>query len=798
MGGAWQSEEVAALTAPVDLSQRIIYFPVRHHSPACAWHVGRLIRDVRPDAVLIEGPRDATPLIPLLLHAETRFPVAIYATYVRRRADGAPDRFAAYYPVCEFSPEHQAIVAAAEVGAATSFIDLTFPEKVQAGAAEETPKKRRVTQSMQEESWFNHSQLLQAACVRTGSRDPDDLWDHLYEVDYKRVPADEFIRRVLAYCTLARKNATQHDLKADGTLARERAMAHAIAQTTGKVVVVTGGFHTVTLAETKPSRHKSLKVKPEDNQLVLMRYSFDQLDRLNGYASGMPSPEFYQRVWEDEDLTRLMVQIARACRKRNMGVSTADAIAGYAHAQRLAALRGHAALSREDLLDGVRSVFIKGADDMEGTAVLSITRKLLAGDRVGAVPKEAGQPPIVHDFRNTATRLKIKLDKLDGVTATLDLYRKVNHREISRLFYRLDFLEIPFADFVRGPDFVAGQELERIQEVWNYCWSPRTESTLIERSLYGGAIEEAASSMLLERFHEAETQGQGRSAALATELVLHACRMGLHRHTQDLLARVNSMMKEDSVFDSLVAAIENLLVLEVSREPLEAHHLTGLHALATTGYHRACYLLPSLVNTAAEEEVLQLDALNALIQAARTLGDTPEFQQLRVDGLNELANSTGGSAAMRGGAVGLLQGEGVLDEEQVVAHLRGHLLSSRDEGVDGPNFLRGLLKTARSILWQTPGILDAVNEVLRSWDEEQFIKLLPLLRLALSDLTPRETDRVAKSIAGILGAESLQLDHLPDMSSEEMLRAVDINRRVQETLAADGLEEYNHDPTDKT
>ena len=40
--------------------------PVRHHSPACAWHVDRLIRDLQPDAVLIEGPRDATRLIPLL------------------------------------------------------------------------------------------------------------------------------------------------------------------------------------------------------------------------------------------------------------------------------------------------------------------------------------------------------------------------------------------------------------------------------------------------------------------------------------------------------------------------------------------------------------------------------------------------------------------------------------------------------------------------------------------------------------------------------------------------------------
>ena len=49
-----------------DRAAPVVFFPVRHHSPACARQVDRLIRAIRPDAVLIEGPRDATHLIPLL------------------------------------------------------------------------------------------------------------------------------------------------------------------------------------------------------------------------------------------------------------------------------------------------------------------------------------------------------------------------------------------------------------------------------------------------------------------------------------------------------------------------------------------------------------------------------------------------------------------------------------------------------------------------------------------------------------------------------------------------------------
>ncbi len=790
MGGSWESSEVAALVPPVDLSQRVFYFPVRHHSPACAFHVKRLIREMRPAAILIEGPRDATPLVPLLAHEETRMPVAIYATYVCRQVEGLPARHAAYYPLCEFSPELVAIRAGLEIGARIRFIDLTFPEKVEAHVldrGEGMPLLRR-WQSMLDEGWFSHSRLLRAACVRTGSRDPDDLWDHLYEVDYDRRDPAEFIHSVLVYCALARRDYTPEDLAADGCLAREQAMAAAVAEESGRILVVTGGFHSVALPEAQPAMPTPLRLAAEDHQLVLMRYSFEQLDRLNGYASGMPSPEFYQRAWEDADSTKLLVEIARDCRQKNLGISTADAIAAVAHAGRLALLRGHARASREDVLDGVRSVFIKGADDAEGIAVLAIARKRLAGDRVGNVPAEAGQPPIVQDFRNTALQLRLKLDSVEETESTLDLYRKTTHRDISRLLHRLAFLEVPFATFVRGPDFVAGENLDRIQEVWKYRWSPQTESSLIVRSLYGATVEEAASGLLLDQFAEAEKQGQGRSAAVATQLVLQACRMGLHKHTQDLLARVGGLLVEDSAFDSLVAAMENLLVLEVSREPLEAHHLTGLHELATTAYYRACFVLPSLVSTAPEDEGRMLNALNGLFQAVRSLGDGPELVQLRTDAILALAASTGGSAAMRGGAVGLLYGDGKLNDAELVQYLRGHLLSSRDEGADGPNFLRGLLKTARNILWQVPDSVASIDEVLQHWDEDQFIKLLPLLRLAMTDLTPRETDLVAKQVAAQLGMERLSVASLPDIGSGEMLRAVELNRLVRAALAADGLE----------
>jgi hypothetical protein len=391
----------------------------------------------------------------------------------------------------------------------------------------------------------------------------------LFETRLGKGDAGEFARDVAAWCYMARTDATPEELAADGTTVREDSMASAIHTALtdagdGFVLVVTGGFHTVALPTLVdgPAKPQPKRGKNGETMTCLVRYSFEQLDALNGYAAGMPSPSYYDALWRRsanaaepflDTAAHLFVELGRLTRKKQMAaaLSPADEIAALEQARRLANLRGHPGPLREDVLDGVRSCFVKGALDAEGALLLDLARHALAGTAVGEVPPEAGAPPLVEDFRHRARELRLDIGSSVRRKASLEIYRKTGHRRLSHFFHSLAFLEVPFATFAAGPDFVSGSGLERIIEHWNWQWSPLTEARLVEASILGSTVEEAVANRLARAIAELETKGQGRNAREAVAMLVAACRMGLHRHTARLLALIAEQINADPAFPSL-------------------------------------------------------------------------------------------------------------------------------------------------------------------------------------------------------------------------------------------------------
>ncbi|MFT3782796.1 MAG: DUF5682 family protein [Nibricoccus sp.] len=802
----------------------IIYFPVRHHSPACSAQLERLIQSVRPRAILVEGPTSFEPLLPVLLDHRTRPPVAFYTTFIdqHRRTERSkgeqPDfteaRFAAYYPFAEYSPEWVALKAGAVIGSKLGFIDLDFAAQILATKQNAERVESVRAQALLHERQLTRSRYLKALAVKSGCRDFDELWDHLFEAQADRIDSREFVLRLATYCLMARREATPEEFEADATAARERWMAYCIhraltapkGEKTGPVLVVTGGYHTVALPTLVEACDGKIEGIPEfgsdEVQHYVIRYSFQQLDALNGYNSGMPSPSYYQRIWDrrfenaekrwDDAAAGILVDVGRHTRRRKLAtaISSADAIAAFHQAQLLSRMRGHPGPMREDVLDGMRGCFCKGGIADEGALILAAARELMAGQAIGEIPPDTSVPPILADFRRTADDLRLGGNDGSKRKVGLELYRKVKHRKVSRFLHCLEFINVPFGRLVAGPDFVRGTDVGRLIEHWECAWTPRTDSGLIDAAIYGATVVEAALARLKESVQKLSAEGKGRSASAAVEMLVRACRMGLHAHCGELTEVIRISLSEDPSFVSVVRAAEQFVLLWQAREPLEAHNLPQLPGLVQAALMRASSLIPTLTTCPANERDQTLQALVAMRSLLTTIGDLVDAD-IYWNGLIRLRAEPACEPIISGAALGLLFGSGRVNAAMLAQEGAGYLNAVGVDWSRRIEFLRGLLRACREVAWQCAEVLEAVDKLLGGWSEEEFVKALPELRLAFADLTPKETDKVGCAVAGLHGETSIGDLLNRDLSQAEFEQNRLLTLAVLSQLREDGLADWN-------
>ena len=66
---------------PFNYNEPILFFPIRHHSPICSYHLLKTIEEYNPDCILVEGPENANRLISVLTDENTVLPAAFYYYY---------------------------------------------------------------------------------------------------------------------------------------------------------------------------------------------------------------------------------------------------------------------------------------------------------------------------------------------------------------------------------------------------------------------------------------------------------------------------------------------------------------------------------------------------------------------------------------------------------------------------------------------------------------------------------------------------------------------------------------------
>ena len=147
---------------------------------------------------------------------------------------------------------------------------------------------------------------------------------------------------------------------------------------------------------------------------------------------------------------------------------------------------------------------------------------------------------------------------------------------------------------------------------------------------------------------------------------------------------------------------------------------------------------------------------------------------------------SGRLTSVRGASVGLLYSAGRVSAPELATLLTGQFTGA-SEPPRAVAFLRGLLRAAREAAWQQPELLQALDAMLAGWDEATFIDVLPELRMAFADLTPRETDRVGEAVASLHGSAHLGNLVNYDVGEAQLKANLTLSQTLLAVLQADGL-----------
>lgn len=766
-----------------DLDSPCLLYPVRHHSPVCSFQLIRTIREYKPDIILIEGPENANGLTEVLTDEKTELPAAFYYFYkdTKKLVSEDAEDYKCYYPFLYSSPEYNAIAEAENLGIPAQFIDLPYCEILINTKENEGLRRDADRHSYADDTRLSRSTYYKKLCEKTGIRDFEEFWEKFFEIQGVKLSCEKFFVQMQTYCAIVRADVSEEELKADATSAREQYMAYNIQQamkTHKKVLAVTGGFHTLGLRKLldkgdikKPKLHKI----PEEQQGCFpTAYSYEAADALHGYASGMSYPYFYDCVMKRlkesastegiyTQLTLdLLVRTAKESTKKDIRISIADITAAKTMLDGLAALRNTSESGIAELKDAMTSTFIKGEKTLSSAMPLEIMRRLAVGDGMGHIGSKKHTPPLVADFEEQCEKLGIDHRSVVPKTIEVGLFSSAKGLSMSRFLHRIDYLGTEFAQMLKGPDPIGGKDRSRVREEWKIRRTPHVDSVLTDRTVDGATIEEACIACAKKIL-----SGE-RRCDVAAHTAVQCFLMGLPLDGGSVAA-LEGILEQDGDFFSVGKGIYYFETL------MRLHKLYGFEDSSTLFYLKRCFsrlltALPQMINIPEEQSKDCVSVMKQMYSLTDTLS---EYRESFYEALMTMTRSPDKESCVYGAVMGLLYAMKPENRQSAEDAMAGYLRSTPEVKKKGAAFLKGLFSTARDIILADTDFLRMTDELITDMETDDFMEILPSMRLAFSYFTPSEIQQTAKAAALLHGS-----------GNEDLLDSKAVDERLCEFAAA--------------
>jgi hypothetical protein len=689
-------------------------FGIRHHGPGSASALRGALEELDPDIVLVEGPPEGNEMIPWLNHPQMTLPAALLIY----RPD-KPQR-AAYYPYTDFSPETQAMLYALRHKRPARFADL---DQKYLMATEARP-------SMPGQDPF------QTLAKATGHRSYEEWWN--LTIEQRRDSTAVFDAVLELMSALRGEAAPENDAVEDSRLWAERreasmrqAIRNALAEGYERIAFVCGAWHApalLDLSEIEDDRRLLSGLAEVEVEATWVPWTYGRLAMSSGYGAGIKSPGWYNHLWargEASDSVRdtaagWLARVSALLRDEGFYASPAHVIEAVRLAEALAALRGLPFPGLPELNEATVAVLCSG--DQEPMTL--IRRKLIVGERMGLVPPDTPMVPLQRDLLRLQKELGLFPDP-EPVALKLDLRQDLDLAR-SHLLHRLRLLGIPWGDpgRQRGPKNTA-------VENWQLQWQPDFPVRVIEASLWGNTVAEAASAWV--------DDAAGRLSKLAelTELLDRVILADLPGAVAAIVARIEDESAVSSDIPHMMAALPPLArVLRYgSARQIEQQVLQRVVDGLLT---RICIGLPTTCAAMDDDPALKMvDQLTTVTGVVHTLRDPNQAQQWH-EALFITLEQEDLHGILDGRASRILLDDDAMAPDAAARRMERALRRSSsaalsvDQAAQSAAWLDGFLEGSELLLIHDRRLWQLLDGFVNELPPDRFLEILPLLRRAFS------------------------------------------------------------------
>ena len=687
------------------------YFGIRHHGPGSCRNVVKALNAMKPDLILLEGPAEATPLLPLITHADMKPPVALLA-YQTNKVDNA-----SFYPFAEFSPEWQTLVYSLKNDVECRFFDLPLSYMM---AIRDTVKHHdddlevrdpfdlfaRIEQLPDGETWWD-THVECAACT-----------DGIFQAVESAVAE---LRKSLP------QNTSQFDLLREAWM--RKMLRKGINEGFQKIAVVCGAWHVPGIkTDVSPeSDNNMLKSLPHVNvDVTWIPWTYSRLMMRSGYGAGIEYPGWYAHLYRyhNDDGTQWLSKAARLLREKNIEISTAHVADAVRLAIALAKIRGVSIPSCKEFNDAIVSVFAQGNDE-----ILKILRiGLLISNKLGTVPANVPKVPLLVDFENTQKRLRVPFADEER-SIVLDL-RKPLDLDRSVFFFRLKLMGLAWAI----PEKIEGKGT--FKEAWTLAYMPEINVQIIELAIFGNTVEKAAITLALSKAKKATTLSE---LSLLLDEVIYA---KLHKIVDILLKKLDSMSVLSNDVDDMLEVIPRLVNVvlygDVRNERNEgiAQILESFLVRITTYGVRSCCNIDEEKASILLEKIMKADNALMLVDDSRLIDMWNAF-------VKKLSSSPSVNSMISGYASRLLYDKRIVKADDMITSLSFYT-SSGNQPMNVAYWFEGFLQKSGTILLLDDNLWTVLNTWIQSLEYDVFIEVLPVIRRTFSSYSQDEKNKLAQ------------------------------------------------------